>query len=324
MRYFDLHSFDERRDCDLASERGQSLVEFALIFPVMFLLIVNVINFGAFMEGWIAISNAARAGAQYMSTGGATVYGPSTPSSTQVSTLIANDISSLPNASSLVVKWCTNNNGTISGSYSTCPARSRGAHLHAGTDRCHLYLRAYRSALVNSRLKYLRDNSSDHHPSSGVHEDNELMAGPRVSCPRARRGGVLIEFSFIALLLWMVLFTMFEFDRMSLVTAALADSTRAGLRYAIVHGSDDPVATSAIQTVVQNFAGTGILNVANLTITVTYSACATDPGDGCSLSPYTSPGANVKIKTTYAYDPFTTYFPLSVTLGSTSQGVIVF
>ena len=104
-----------------SAEHGQSLIEFSLIFPLLFLLIVNVVNFGTFMYDWITVANAARAGAQYMITGGATVFAPSTPTTPQVSTLVTNDISSLPNKSSLVVKWCTNNNGTVAGT-TTCSA----------------------------------------------------------------------------------------------------------------------------------------------------------------------------------------------------------
>ena len=140
-----------------------------------------------------------------------------------------------------------------------------------------------------------------------------------------RRGTSLIEFTLVALMLFMVVFTVIEIDRMLLVTAAIADSTRAGLRYAIVHGSTNGVATSTqIKTVIKNFAQTGILDPSKLVITINYSACNSDPGDGCSVSPYQSPGSKLDIKTIYPYDPFTTYFPLSVNIGSTSEGIIVF
>jgi Flp pilus assembly protein TadG len=134
--HFQFPTFEERRDflTFLASatrnkpalparEQGQSLIEFSLIFPLLFLLIVNVVNFGSFMYAWITVASAAREGAQYMITGGATVFGPSTPSSTFVSNLVTADVSSLPNRGSLVVHWCTNNNGTILPSGSTlCPS----------------------------------------------------------------------------------------------------------------------------------------------------------------------------------------------------------
>ena len=127
-----------------------------------------------------------------------------------------------------------------------------------------------------------------------------------------RRGTALVEFSFVALLLFMVLFGMFEIDRMVLVSTALADSTRAGVRYAIVHGSDNAVTTDQVKTVNKNYASTGILNTANLNFpTLTYT-------------PNNQPGSKVDITVTYQYDPFTSYFPLSVTLSSTSQGIITY
>jgi Flp pilus assembly protein TadG len=45
--------------------RGQSLVEFAMIVPVMLLLLVGAIEIGRFAHYSILVSNAARAGAQY-------------------------------------------------------------------------------------------------------------------------------------------------------------------------------------------------------------------------------------------------------------------
>ena len=48
------------------SRRGASLVEFALILPLIFVLIVNAVNYGTFLYAWITVANAARTGAQYM------------------------------------------------------------------------------------------------------------------------------------------------------------------------------------------------------------------------------------------------------------------
>ncbi len=101
--------------------RGQTLVEFALVLPLLFLLIVNVVNFGAFFFAWITVAHAARAGAQYMIMGGASVGAPEPPSSSQIYSVVRGDISSLVNRGSLVVRACTNNNGTLACA-STIPA----------------------------------------------------------------------------------------------------------------------------------------------------------------------------------------------------------
>ena len=93
--------------------RGQSLIEFALILPLIFLLILNTVNFGGFLFAWITIANGARAGADYMIMSTKSMGNPAAPTAAQVTALVTNDISSLMNRASLVVRVCTNNNGTI-------------------------------------------------------------------------------------------------------------------------------------------------------------------------------------------------------------------
>jgi Flp pilus assembly protein TadG len=123
--------------------RGQALVEFALVLPLLFLLIVNAVNFATFIFAWITVANAARAGAQYMVLAGATVGVPQPATSTQITTLITNDISSLLNRSSLAVRMCTNNNGVMtcsgSGTY-TAPADPEPAqYVLASVDVSYAY-----------------------------------------------------------------------------------------------------------------------------------------------------------------------------------------
>lgn len=93
--------------------RGQAILEFCFIFPLMFLLIINVVNFGVFMYDWISVANAARAGVQYWVTGPATVSAPLVPTGTQITNLINAELSSL-NGSAAAVNACINNNGTTS------------------------------------------------------------------------------------------------------------------------------------------------------------------------------------------------------------------
>jgi TadE-like protein/PKD domain len=46
-------------------QRGQGLVELALLLPVLLLLLVMAIDFGRVFFGWVALHNAARIGANY-------------------------------------------------------------------------------------------------------------------------------------------------------------------------------------------------------------------------------------------------------------------
>jgi hypothetical protein len=80
----------------MRTRRGQALIEFSLVLPLLFLLIVNVINFGAMMYAWICVSNASRTGVQYYITSGASVGAPAPPSAAAVRTLVVNDLHPLP------------------------------------------------------------------------------------------------------------------------------------------------------------------------------------------------------------------------------------
>ena len=93
-----------------SNEGGQSLIELSLIIPLMFLLIINAVNFGAFIFAWITIADAARTGVQYGST--------STTTYSQITTVVADTTASLKNKASVSVVYSRNANGTI-----TCPGQ---------------------------------------------------------------------------------------------------------------------------------------------------------------------------------------------------------
>lgn len=106
----------------LAEHKGQALIEFILVLPIIFLLIVNLVNFGGFFYAWITVANAARAGANYAIEGPSSVSGPgatlSAPTVAQITSVIQNDTSSLPSAVS--VNICQNKNGTVTTQAGTC------------------------------------------------------------------------------------------------------------------------------------------------------------------------------------------------------------
>ncbi|WP_051979664.1 TadE/TadG family type IV pilus assembly protein [Edaphobacter aggregans] len=140
---------------------------------------------------------------------------------------------------------------------------------------------------------------------------------------RSDRGSTLIEFGLIALMFMIMLVSVVELSRMMLVFNTVANSARAGARYAIVHGADrtgagvngpsGPGNTTQVETVVQNFAKAGLLTTGNLTITVAYPN-----GNNNAGSPVT-------VTVSYPYDPLIPYFSmLSRTVASTTEGVITF
>jgi Flp pilus assembly protein TadG len=133
-----------------------------------------------------------------------------------------------------------------------------------------------------------------------------------------QRGSTLIEFTLVCLLVMVIIFAGIEFDRMVLVYTTMANSARAGVRYAIVHGVDNPASTDQVKTVVQNFASAGALNTSQLTVTVSYPD-TTSSRANCAGG--TNPGCLVSVVVQYPYDPFTA-LPVGVNLSSTSKGII--
>ena len=49
----------------IKSERGQSIVEFALVLPILLILLCGIIDFGWLYYNQITLNNAAREGARY-------------------------------------------------------------------------------------------------------------------------------------------------------------------------------------------------------------------------------------------------------------------
>lgn len=50
-------------------QSAQGLVEFALAIPILLLLIFGIIEFGRFLQAWLALENGARFGVRYAITG---------------------------------------------------------------------------------------------------------------------------------------------------------------------------------------------------------------------------------------------------------------
>jgi Flp pilus assembly protein TadG len=56
---------ENRRKRDYAGDAGTSLVEFALLLPILLILLLGIIEIGRYAEMSILVTNAARAGVQY-------------------------------------------------------------------------------------------------------------------------------------------------------------------------------------------------------------------------------------------------------------------
>jgi Flp pilus assembly protein TadG len=123
----------------------------------------------------------------------------------------------------------------------------------------------------------------------------------------------------------MLLFGVVELCRLVLVYTTIANAARAGVRYAIVHGTDNSALASSVQGVVNGYLGAATVYTPNAHVYVcyasslaTYTRCLSNSG-----SPG-SPGTAVTVTVSYAYNPLISYFPINVNFSSTSQGVIAF
>ena len=54
----------------IPDQKGQSMVEFALILPILLLLVLAIIEFGFMFSDYLSLSNASRESVRYVSLGG--------------------------------------------------------------------------------------------------------------------------------------------------------------------------------------------------------------------------------------------------------------
>jgi Flp pilus assembly protein TadG len=99
LQHFIAHVPSRETPPVASNEGGQSLIEFALLLPILFVLIFNMVNFSGFLYSMVTVSNAARVGAQYASLGGAYATNPASPSLSDLTTMIRNETLTLPNSS---------------------------------------------------------------------------------------------------------------------------------------------------------------------------------------------------------------------------------
>jgi len=94
---------------------GQSLVEFAIAVPLLFLIIALAMNFGGLINAWVNVGNAARSAADYAVFGGISAHLPKKATSSTLQTLINADLAYLPNLSSSNPQMCVReeDNGTV-------------------------------------------------------------------------------------------------------------------------------------------------------------------------------------------------------------------
>jgi Flp pilus assembly protein TadG len=109
---------------------GQALVEFALVLPLLFLLILNVVNFGVMLYSWVTVANSARTGVQYLVMGGSYAHGGRQAGLATVVSRVYDDLASLSNSGTkTTVAACLNNGGVF-----TCYTCTQSTSCASGTS----------------------------------------------------------------------------------------------------------------------------------------------------------------------------------------------
>ena len=83
-----------RPTCRIGSEDGQALVEFALVLPLLLLVLFGIVEFGLLFSTTLTLNEAARDGARYASVGA---------SDAQILQVVNQDCASLNTAALTVV-----------------------------------------------------------------------------------------------------------------------------------------------------------------------------------------------------------------------------
>jgi Flp pilus assembly protein TadG len=105
-----MRLFKRRRN--FGSEKGQGLIEAAVILPFMFLLLFNAINFAYFFYIAINISSAPRDGVTYAIQGFQTPDQVSLPTTTSISDLVYGNLTNgLTNGANTPVQVCSASKG---------------------------------------------------------------------------------------------------------------------------------------------------------------------------------------------------------------------
>jgi Flp pilus assembly protein TadG len=148
---------------------------------------------------------------------------------------------------------------------------------------------------------------------------------------RDDKGQAAVEFALSAVFLVLLVVSLIEITMLVYTYIVLADSAKEGVRYAIVHGSNNatpsgpttgstgapPCTTSSanvtnVQTAVTNYAGASLHDKTQVTVKVCYF-------DGDNQAPH-----RVAVAVSYGYQPFFGLGWPTVNVKAAAQGRIVF
>jgi Flp pilus assembly protein TadG len=122
------------------SQRGTGLIELALLFTTLMLLLLGVVDFALAIQAQMVVSEAACAGAHYGEFQG------TSPNTTMMQTVATNAAGGIPGFSALATKWCAcSSGGSAVSCGATCPSSTYGPIV---------YVQVVTSATASLLFKY--------------------------------------------------------------------------------------------------------------------------------------------------------------------------
>jgi Flp pilus assembly protein TadG len=125
---------------------------------------------------------------------------------------------------------------------------------------------------------------------------------------RDQRGQALLETPLTFLIIFMVVFWVFELGWLMYTYSVLADAAYEGVRHAAVRSGGDSIGT---QNTVKTFAAASLHNVSAIAVSVTFP-------DGNATPPN-----RVRVVVTYAYLPYLPKYIFAPTLQTYAEGRMV-
>jgi Flp pilus assembly protein TadG len=126
---------------------------------------------------------------------------------------------------------------------------------------------------------------------------------------RTQRGQSLLETALIIVVIFNVVFWVFEVGWLTYTHSVMADAANEGVRYAVVHSGGDPAGTI---TRVKTFAATSLHDTHALSVTVNF------PNGGSAVPP--NP---VEVTVSYTYLPWLSGFINTPTMTAYAKGRMV-
>jgi Flp pilus assembly protein TadG len=141
-------------------------------------------------------------------------------------------------------------------------------------------------------------------------------------------GQALVEFALVALFLILLIVGFLELVLMVHTYNVLADSAKEGVRYAIVHGSNNtggcgPTTCAAITGapgtgIVKTYAQYSLHDTTNMNVTVDYNPGGNNGATACNTAP-----CLVRVTVSYPYQPFFGLGWPTITVYAAAQGRII-